>query len=343
METGETRKDFLTGFFTRESLVSSVNELRASYETYKKAFSILLVDIDRFKSFNDKYGHLIGDEVIKYFSSSIRLNLVAESTTLFRFGGDEFLILFHAADANEADALGGRLLDNVKGRPCNIRGSQLQVSFSGGIASYPADGQTAEELIEKADKALYSSKKSGRGQITRYSKLRLKYVKFVVMLAVAFVIAALVGVAIKMNFSEKLMGVVDQGVVAAGKLRIRTVEQLRLLKKAQDARSKKWSEMFISRQPIEQSLIRSIGVDNFTAYTEGRNPASEKFLPEVETRAPVAVPESLDTIYLKSGGVIRGRIISETAEKVTVELSIRIGRGAVVLKRSDIETIVKSK
>src|SRR3989338_8934447 len=98
MADGELGKDFLTGCYTREGLYPQVQKLQEDYQRYQTPFSVLIIDIDRFKSFNDKYGHETGDKILKYFSNAIRLDLVAERTHLFRLGGDEFVILFPAKE-----------------------------------------------------------------------------------------------------------------------------------------------------------------------------------------------------------------------------------------------------
>ncbi len=143
----------------------------AESKAKNRPFSILLFDIDHFKSYNDKYGHLFGDQVLKYFSSSLKLSFWYAEIVPFRFGGDEFIIVFPEKDAEEPFLVSVRLKNNMRNRPFLLDGNEFHIYFSGGIASYPHDGKTAEHLIENADKAMYCSKRYGRNRITQYRKI----------------------------------------------------------------------------------------------------------------------------------------------------------------------------
>ncbi len=152
---------------------------------------MLIMDVDHFKTFNDKFGHLYGDEVLKYFSSSMRLDLEDEENAPFRFGGDEFIMVFPHKSANDGARLANRLRKNMRTRSCLIKGHQISVTFSGGIACYPVDASTIDDLLERADKALYYSKNHGRGRITKFSELAHKeFIQVGVIIAILVVIAA---------------------------------------------------------------------------------------------------------------------------------------------------------
>lgn len=166
------KKDFLTGCSTKESLVPLFIKLGGEYKLAKRLFSILLIDLDRFKSFNDKYGHVYGDEALKYFSSSMRLSMGGMGFFTIRYGGDEFIIVFPGKGSAEAYHLSKQLEVNIKARPLLLKGRLFKMSFSGGVAAYPEDGETIEDLINNADKAMYFSKRHGHGNITRFSKIR---------------------------------------------------------------------------------------------------------------------------------------------------------------------------
>lgn len=315
-------KDFLTGCYTRETLGKAINKLILGYETYQKAFSVILLDIDHFKSFNDKFGHLLGDEVLKYFSSSIRLDLVAEVTTLFRFGGDEFLILVHAADSDQAYLLALRTLENIKQRPCNLRGNQLKMSFSAGIASYPADGQAVEQLLERADKALYSSKRSGRAHVTQYHKIWLKKLKAAGFFGALFLIAVLIAIAVQINFKQKISLVTQKGISVVGKLEV--VFSRALDRAKASARSADW----MPSPRIPKELL--------------------SLVPETPPK-PISTPSTavtpprppLDVVHLKSGGVIRGHIIAENTTGLTIELEVSSGYGTIWIAKRDVVKIEK--
>ena len=171
MKPVSAAKDFLTNCYTREGITPFLRKMEEDYLSSKRPFSILIMDVDHFKLFNDKYGHLTGDEVLKYFSSSMRLDLEDEENMPFRFGGDEFIMVFPNKTAVEAHRLATRLRKNIRTRSCLIKGRQVRVTFSGGIAGYPTDASSIEDILDKADKALYYSKNHGRSRITKYSDL----------------------------------------------------------------------------------------------------------------------------------------------------------------------------
>jgi len=169
-------KDALTGCFTRGSLFNFLDKLQIESSMAGKPFSVMLIDLDHFKEMNDKRGHAFGDEMLKYFSSTLRLSIETDEMTntpvayVFRFGGDEFIIVFPGKTTDQAYKLAVNILHNIKHRPCLYHGHSYKISFSGGIATFPRDGETANELIEKADKAMYHSKKTGKGKVSRYSR-----------------------------------------------------------------------------------------------------------------------------------------------------------------------------
>ena len=123
------KRDFLTNCFTKEELKPFLDKVLFESGAYKKPFSILVIDVDKFKSFNDKYGHLCGDEVLKYFSSTLRLSLEGVQNMPFRFGGDEFVIVFPGATAVETYLHAVRIIKNVKSRHFLLKGSRKEVFF----------------------------------------------------------------------------------------------------------------------------------------------------------------------------------------------------------------------
>lgn len=172
----------------KDDLAPFLEKMIAEYKAQPKPFSILLFDIGRFKSYNDKYGHLFGDQVLKYFSSSLKLSFWYAEIVPFRFGGDEFIIVFPEKDARETFLVSVRLKNNMRNRPFLLDGNEFHIYFSGGVASYPRDAKTAEQLIENADKAMYCSKRYGRNKITQYRKIwqvRLTHSVFIILFILA--------------------------------------------------------------------------------------------------------------------------------------------------------------
>lgn len=186
-----SEKDFLTGCLSKEMINSTLDRIKAECKISKLPFSVLVLDLDHFKSYNDKYGHIDGDEALKYFASTLRLSLGDEGVFIFRFGGDEFFIAFSGKNAREAHAITVNVIKNLKRRPFLSGGRIFKLGFSAGIASYPSDGNEIEEILQKADKAMYFSKTHGRGKVTLYSHiLRRTVEKIIVLFAAILLIAA---------------------------------------------------------------------------------------------------------------------------------------------------------
>lgn len=197
-EAVNLQKDSLTGCFTRDSLLRFLETVHIEASVGRKPYSLVLIDLDHFKEMNDKHGHAFGDEMLKYFSSTLRLSLETDEVNnlaqefVFRYGGDEFVIVFPYKKPEQAYKIAGNVLYNIKHRPCLYHGRRYKISFSGGMASFPGDGQTPEELIEHADKSMYYSKKTGKGKITRYSRIKFSGSKNFMLFALVFVVVALI-------------------------------------------------------------------------------------------------------------------------------------------------------
>jgi diguanylate cyclase (GGDEF)-like protein len=156
------RHDSLTGLANRAVLMEKVNEALVRNRRNGEKFTIFMLDLDRFKGVNDTLGHHIGDELLKEAAGRLRASL-RESDTLARLGGDEFAIV-QPGDANQREAaiaLAIRLIDNLN-EPFEIEGHKLNIGTSIGIALAPEDGADTDELMKKADMALYRAKADGR-------------------------------------------------------------------------------------------------------------------------------------------------------------------------------------
>lgn len=154
--------DPLTGLFNRRYLQKHLNTLYIA--GHLRNISVLMVDIDHFKSINDRFGHAFGDIVIKSISSALLDNTRAFDT-ISRFGGEEFVVLLPGTSVAEASIIAERLLTAV--RVSKIGGSlnqELEVSVSIGISSVIEGAMTPEYLLNEADKALYKAKSTGRNR-----------------------------------------------------------------------------------------------------------------------------------------------------------------------------------
>ncbi|ADV65808.1 putative bifunctional diguanylate cyclase/phosphodiesterase [Deinococcus maricopensis] len=126
--------------------------------------AMLVVDLDGFKTINDTYGHLVGDEVLRLTAERLRDALRAEDTVA-RFGGDEFVVLLsELRDPLNAARVAQQLLDAIE-PPMHFEDHEVQLHASVGIALYPTDARSFEELLRAADTAMYGAKRKGRAQV----------------------------------------------------------------------------------------------------------------------------------------------------------------------------------
>lgn len=150
--------DPLTGTFNRRYLDLVLQKEINRSERYGKQFSLAIFDIDDFKKINDRYGHVIGDEVLQSFSAYIKAT-IREEDILCRFGGEEFLIILPETEIEGAMQLCNRIRISFKEEKLT---KNISVCFSAGIASFPECGKDSVSLIRQADKALYEAKYSGK-------------------------------------------------------------------------------------------------------------------------------------------------------------------------------------
>src|SRR5580698_7267177 len=149
--------DALTGIANRVLFVERLNH--AVYD--RQPFAVCVFDLDRFKIINDSLGHGAGDALLKHVTERL-LSIVRSTDTVARAGGDEFLLLMRdLASAEEIEGLIARWMTALS-QPYQLTGLELHVSPSIGIARFPADGVGAEELLARADEAMYFAKRNGR-------------------------------------------------------------------------------------------------------------------------------------------------------------------------------------
>ncbi len=156
--------DELTGLTNRSEMQASLIKNMARAERYKEPFSLLLIDLDRFKIVNDNYGHSAGDKVLKVFAN-IAQHVARDSDLLARWGGEEFILLLTNTDAIRATHIAERLRATTEETPITVNAQEINVTVSIGVASFPDDGKSIEELISRADGALYEAKRNGRNRI----------------------------------------------------------------------------------------------------------------------------------------------------------------------------------
>jgi diguanylate cyclase (GGDEF)-like protein len=144
------------------------NEIHRS-SRHKKRFSIIMMDIDNFKSFNDTYGHQMGDKVLKTLADATKKICRAEDI-LARYGGEEFVILLPEASSQQALVVAEKIRACVARLEIPHGRGTMRVTASLGVSEYPRHGEDKESLIHCADTALYTSKHRGKNRVTLYDE-----------------------------------------------------------------------------------------------------------------------------------------------------------------------------
>ena len=154
--------DELTGALDRNCFEAVTSRLIQEASAEGKILAFLFIDLDGFKEVNDSWGHETGDLVLKEISERIG-GIIRSGDRLFRYGGDEFVVLLVGLKDRIHSCLSARRLLAAIGEPIAAgAGREITVGASIGIASYPADGLVVEELMSKADEAMYEAKKTGK-------------------------------------------------------------------------------------------------------------------------------------------------------------------------------------
>jgi diguanylate cyclase (GGDEF)-like protein len=154
--------DALTGLPNRLLMFDRLANAIAAAARRETRIAVLFIDLDNFKRINDTMGHATGDEVLKLAARRLRA-VLRSSDTVSRHGGEEFLVLLpEVADAVDAAQLAQKLLSALAA-PARVGGHRLSLSASIGIAMYPEDGEDPNVLVDRADAAMYRSKRRGPG------------------------------------------------------------------------------------------------------------------------------------------------------------------------------------
>ena len=154
-------RDPLTGFYNHRFLHERLGEEVIRAQRGRQPLSVLMLDLDDFKLVNDTFGHLFGDRVLTWTAELIRSTLRGSDIPA-RYGGDEFAIILPETDANDARSAAERILEAFRERAfVGEQRGPVPIAASIGVATFPADGRTATDLIAAADRALYHVKRDG--------------------------------------------------------------------------------------------------------------------------------------------------------------------------------------
>ena len=156
--------DFLTGIYNRRSFFALAQEELKRSQQNLNTFSILMLDLDNFKTINDSYSHVIGDLVLKNFVEIINKNL-NNNTYFARFGGEEFIMLLPKTNLSEARKIAENLIKKVAQETLIIEEFLIEITVSIGGSNYRETDKSVEMIIQRADHALYEAKKTGRNRV----------------------------------------------------------------------------------------------------------------------------------------------------------------------------------
>ena len=157
-------RDGLTNLFLRRYFLERLKEEVKRAARSGGGFSLLILDIDHFKEYNDRYGHIAGDLVLKHLSALIS-SCLAEGDIAGRYGGEEIAVLLSGADRKAASREAEKLRKSIEAKPLMVRRQKMGVTVSIGISVYPENARIDEELIKVADERLYKAKAQGRNRI----------------------------------------------------------------------------------------------------------------------------------------------------------------------------------
>jgi diguanylate cyclase (GGDEF)-like protein len=168
--------DSLTGLYNRGYFEDSLSGEISRARRYDTEFSILFLDLDDFKKVNDTMGHLAGDFVLKKVSNLI-IKEKREEDVVARYGGEELVVILPETNKVNTIIKSERIRKKIQDMPLVFDGQKIQISVSGGIATFPQDATEANKLIRCADQALYRAKSEGKNQICLYSIDKRQYVR----------------------------------------------------------------------------------------------------------------------------------------------------------------------
>lgn len=158
-------KDGLTSFYRKEYFLGRLEEECKRAIRKNEFFSLLMLDIDHFKDYNDKFGHASGDIVLKSLSARIEESLRDYNPIIGRFGGEEFCVILPFADKEKAVRIAQDLRLSIEGMKIVLRRLENKITVSVGVATFLKDAPEAAELIFKADHAMYEAKRQGRNRV----------------------------------------------------------------------------------------------------------------------------------------------------------------------------------
>jgi len=156
--------DGLTGAFNRRYLEETLKKDFDRFIRYNHIFSVIMMDIDHFKKINDTYGHQAGDEVLKHLVRMVK-NIIRTSDIVARYGGEEFCVVIYGSKKDDAIYVAERIRSIIKNNEVIYLDKRIKYTVSFGVSTVHKGIKDYEELLRKADTALYRAKNSGRDRV----------------------------------------------------------------------------------------------------------------------------------------------------------------------------------
>ena len=172
-------KDDVTSLFNQRKLDLDLEDCVRRHEMNGEPFFIYFIDVDHFKSVNDGHGHLVGTSLLDQLGDVIKSQF-RESDYVYRYGGDEFVVIVRDVNKEKAFEIANRLLNSIKGHKFNAfddrdnKNHDFQISVSIGVAGFPDDAKDKREILSLADRMMYEAKVAGRGQVRLANEIFLK-------------------------------------------------------------------------------------------------------------------------------------------------------------------------
>ncbi|MHA7630932.1 sensor domain-containing diguanylate cyclase [Corallococcus sp. M7] len=163
--------DGLTGLLNHRTFQSRADEILAQARRYNRKCSIMLTDVDHFKSVNDTYGHPTGDQVLKGVARIIK-TLARDTDVVARYGGEEFVMVMPETDVQGAKIIAERIREAVMAEVFQTEMGPLRITMSLGIATFPDNAMEKQQMIDLADQCLYHSKRNGRNQSVTVAQMQ---------------------------------------------------------------------------------------------------------------------------------------------------------------------------
>ena len=156
-------RDYLTGLYNRRFGMESLRQELHRSQRYKEQLTLVIMDIDHFKHINDNHGHLVGDKVLIEFSQRIT-QLLRSEDVFFRYGGEEFVVVFPHTALDDAEQVAQRMRRTISDTDINVGSKSIAVTVSMGVSEF-IEGDSVESRLSKADESLYKAKQLGRNRV----------------------------------------------------------------------------------------------------------------------------------------------------------------------------------